>query len=302
MFPIIEVPDDAFSLSEQLGTKPKFWYGDEPNQILFKEGRPESGEDWAEKVICELGEILGLPHAHYDLAVWRGKRGVVSPTFVPDGGILVHGNELLAHADGKSPERIFYKARQHVLRRVLGIMRDRRIRLPLGWVGFEGVATPLEVFLGYLMLDAWVANQDRHNENWSLLVSPDRNVHLAPTYDHAAGLGRNETDESRRMRLTTGDFGRAMPNYVTKARSALYDSATSQRPLLTIDAFIQAARLKPRAASAWLNRLRAIDAQRSGEVLSLVPPSRISSDASDFAAKILELNRERLLAFGDKLP
>jgi hypothetical protein len=51
MYQIITVPDDAADLTEQLGTKPKFWFqGDNSVNYLFKEGRPGTGDDWSEKV------------------------------------------------------------------------------------------------------------------------------------------------------------------------------------------------------------------------------------------------------------
>ncbi len=83
-FPIINVPSDASTQLEQLGTKAKFWYrsGDE-RRMLFKEGRPGTGENWSEKVCCEIARQLGLPHAEYDLALWPDRKGVASPSFVP---------------------------------------------------------------------------------------------------------------------------------------------------------------------------------------------------------------------------
>jgi len=76
MFPVITVPDDAADLPEQLGSKPKFWYvGDDSLRYLFKEGREGTGENWAEKVASELCELLGLPHAVYDFAIWKQKKG-----------------------------------------------------------------------------------------------------------------------------------------------------------------------------------------------------------------------------------
>jgi hypothetical protein len=66
---------------------------------LYKATRPGSGEHWAEVLAAALAAILGLPHAHYDLARWRDKggvdnAGVVTRRFTPDGFDLVHGNEL----------------------------------------------------------------------------------------------------------------------------------------------------------------------------------------------------------------
>lgn len=155
MFPVILVPDQAANLYEQLGTKPKFWFSSEESVVcLFKEVQKNTGEDWSEKVASELCELLGLPHAEYELAIWRGKRGVVSPTFVPRDGRLVLGNELLARIHSGYPARKFFRVSQHTLRRVLTIIRQDIIGLPIGMSGFPGVETAVHVFVGYLMLDA----------------------------------------------------------------------------------------------------------------------------------------------------
>ncbi|MBV5273610.1 MAG: hypothetical protein JZU52_08190 [Lamprocystis purpurea] len=94
---IVTVASDAGSQLEQLGTKAKFWFrAADGTRTLFKEGYPGSGEHWAEKLACEVARGLNLPHADYELAVWNQRPGVVSPTIVPTGGQLIHGNELLA--------------------------------------------------------------------------------------------------------------------------------------------------------------------------------------------------------------
>ena len=90
MFPVVTVPDQAADRTEPLGTKQKFWFRDnQSRRCLFKEGRPNSGDDWSEKVASELCELIGLPHVHYELALWKGRRGVVRRTFVPPDGRLV---------------------------------------------------------------------------------------------------------------------------------------------------------------------------------------------------------------------
>ncbi len=43
----------------------------------------------AEKIAAELAELLGLPHADYDLAVWRGRKGVWSPSIEPEDARLI---------------------------------------------------------------------------------------------------------------------------------------------------------------------------------------------------------------------
>jgi hypothetical protein len=296
MFPVIQVPDDASDLTEQMGTKPKFWFRDEAGrQCLFKEGRPNTGESWAEKVCCELCTLLQIPHAHYDFAMWRGRTGVVSPTFVPDGGRLVHGNELLAKIVAGYEREKRFRARQHTVAVVIGIMRVAEIGMPVGYVPSDRIKSAAAVFVGYLMLDALVGNQDRHHENWGLILLGGQGVSLVPTFDHASSLGRNETDEVRVERLATRDKGRSIEAYVERARSALYASPASAKPLTTLAAFQEAAKLVPEARQYWLERLAATELADYEGIFENIPPHEITDPARDFALKMLALNRGRLL-------
>ncbi len=94
-FPIVEVPTNAARSEEAMGSKWKFWYGDPKlGDCLFKRSRPNTGEDWSEKLAAELCHLLGLPHAHYELAQWNGQPGTISPKLLPPKTTLVHGDAL----------------------------------------------------------------------------------------------------------------------------------------------------------------------------------------------------------------
>ena len=292
MFQIVEVPSAAAGLTEQVGTKPKFWYAD--NSLLFKEARPGTGEDWSEKVASELCALLGVPHATYDLAVWRGRRGVVTATFIPDGARLVHGNELLGAVVPEYPRAKFFRVRQHTLRRVIAVTAG--VSPPIGFEPLVDVVSGADVFLGYLMVDAWIANQDRHHENWGLVAAlKSKKIHLAPSYDHASSLGRIESDKEKKERLTTRDRNRTLEEYVRKAQSALYASPASVKPLSTLEAFMSAARFRPQGAITWLKRLESISPVETETIFRQIPPERISDVSIEFGQRILMLNRTRLL-------
>jgi hypothetical protein len=296
MFPIVQIPQDAANLPEQLGTRPKFWYTTpDSGEALFKEVRQETGEDWSEKVACRLCNLLGLPHAEYSFAVYRGRRGVVTVTFVPARGRLVLGNELLARAASSYAGVREFRSKQHTLRTVLAYLKSADVLPPLDWIPPPDIGTGIDVFVGYLLLDAWIANQDRHHENWGVVVSPDSAVHLAPTYDHASSLGRGETDSARTDRLETRDKGRSVLHYVQRGQSAFYPPS-GEKPLGTLDAFIEAGRIRPNAAKAWLDKLAAIPQQQVAAIFDDVPEQLITLPAKRFALEILRLNRERLLS------
>lgn len=89
-----------FDRPEQLGTKPKQWLRDGDDRWLFKwlsdePGRRHRGEDWAERVVGEIGVALGVQCAYVELAHRGESRGIISRD-VADDYDLVHGNELLA--------------------------------------------------------------------------------------------------------------------------------------------------------------------------------------------------------------
>jgi len=82
---------------EQLGTKEKYWiYAQTTDEKrLFKIGRENTGENWAEVVAFEIGKTLELPVAKYTFASYDDKLGTISDNFIKKDERLIHGNELL---------------------------------------------------------------------------------------------------------------------------------------------------------------------------------------------------------------
>lgn len=294
-YDIYNIPDNAPELPEQQGTKTKYWIHDEYRHLLFKIGRENTGENWSEKVASELCSLLGLPHANYDFAVWMGEKGVITENIVPSGGRLVMGNELLSEVHTTYPKDNRYGVQDHTSGRISTLLNDKRIALPKDWVSpSHAINNALDVFLGYLLLDTWIANQDRHHENWGV-IRCNKLIYLAPTYDHAASMGQNESDTKREELLTTKDKGRHISHYVTKARSAIYATKSDIKPLLTIEAFQRLANKRPEAAQFWLKQLGDICPQACQTIFLKIPKTEISEVAIKFAMELLALNKQRLL-------
>ena len=292
-FPIVQV-DALPERDEPIGSKVKFWFRREQDGHLwlFKEARPNTGEDWAEKLASELAAHLGLPHAVVELAQYKDKRGAVIRDFTDayKRGALVHGNELLFEIDPTYPKEGGYRVHQHTLEVVFNVLTQPSVVLPAEqWP--SGVAKPWDGFIGYILLDALIGNTDRHHQNWGVLDSGSVRE-LAPTFDHASSLGRELTDAERQRRLTTLDARSDFRAYVAKARSAFYGD---DERTLTIDAaFKAAAARRPTAASAWLQRLETVTPEVCERLVARVPGPRMSDPARRFALAFLEETRARL--------
>jgi hypothetical protein len=304
MYTIQPVDPSLAENIEPLGTKPKYWYRVGETRMLFKAEERGTGEDWAEKVCCELAGLLGLPHVHYELAEesGTGKPGVICKSCTTSSAALYLGNEVLLAIDESYPankgER--YKVQAHTVDAVVEALEILDPPPAAYMDGIPvGVMTALDVFIGYLMLDAWVANQDRHHENWGVLWD-GKTMRLAPTFDHGAALARNLSDQERKNRLASRDRNRQVPHFAARARSAFFVDVSAKRSMTTHQAWQAFAERSPTAAALWADRLAAIESPTIQKILEQVPPNRMSAVCRDFTKALLMENQRRILTDRDQ--
>lgn len=301
MFPIRKVDQTQAEDIEYLGTKRKFWFTAEGRRYLFKAEERGIGEDWAEKVVCELAGLLGIPHVEYEMAhEFEGQTpiqpGIICPSFTPRPLALIMGNQLLVRRDPAYPGQTDrkYGIREYTVDAVAEVVANLNPPAP-EWMRATpaGVTTSLGFFTGYLMLDAWVANQDRHHQNWGAIQHSGL-LRLAPTYDHGASLARNLTDEDRRSRLDTRDKNRTVEHFAGKARSGFYATPRDGKTMFALDVFQHFAG-RDAAARIWLGKLSEISHNAVDAILAEIPPHRMSPVTKEFTTELLTINQRRLL-------
>lgn len=292
---IIDVSDWDSEGPEQLGSSEKLWLVDVDGQRWLwkaasfnddrKVGRFRKGDDWAEWLGTKIAELIGLPAAEVHLAERAGACGTIGRSFIDrDRQQLVLGNVLLYEIDHSYPRGASGPLSQYTVDAVLGVLAEARP--PSGCQG--DLWTAPEVMTGYLMLDALIANIDRHHENWGVLVDTDGQRQLAPTFDHGSSLGFLLSDEARLGHLHTNDRNQTPEKWAGRARSRF----ARQHP---ISVFNQAAQQEPRAAETWRMELRQISSPALDELLQGVPAERMSEPCRLFAKRIIEENRQQLL-------
>ncbi len=296
-YTVYDISHEEADSYEQLGTKSKFWYFERytDRSILFKSLKTKEsdrfGEDWAEKIASELAELIGLPHANYELAIYCNERGVISPNFITEKGQqLLAGNLLLQDYldSGDKNPNIQY------INHVHSVMTDMIKLKPINFKSYTNIRTASEFFVGYLMFDVLISNQDRHNENWGMVTST-AGSHLAPSYDHGASLARNESDQERLERLVTRDKGRQVSQYVKKALSQFHNPINNKRIKL-LEAFLAYGLKEKDAALAWLNHLESnVTEDTVTSIVEKVPQDLMSDIAKEFTIKLVLCNRNNLL-------
>jgi hypothetical protein len=246
------------------------------------------GEDWAEKVVSEIGGLLGVPCAAIELAVRAEHDGLVSRDVKPRGWDLQPGAALLDGLVEGYESRTKFRA-GHTPANIQRALRD--MRPPPDRAELDHLDA-FDVFCGYLVLDALVANRDRHDHNWAVLIppTPERPC-LAASFDHASSLGFNLRDDARRQLL--------MEDGIAKwARGGTAWRFEHQPPMSSVVTLVDLAVRSLDHASADA-RATWQEAVRRVEVVEIIPIVRatlgMSEIAGTFALELLTINRRRLL-------
>lgn len=298
LYPVIDVSDWDIVADETSGAEEKYWLV-EPGtgrrwlfkSVTIKDGHVH-GEDWAEKAVAQLAARLGVPAARVEMAALPTAQGCISADLRPLGHELQPGQVLLE--ERKAPGYVHAKGNVHLGHSLENIQRVLEGAKPPPGCELPFEATAFEVFSGYLVLDAWVANRDRHDNNWAVLrpiaQSADP-LRLCGSYDHASSLGFNVTDEERSRRLAEQTL---INQWCGRGYAVRFERGPDQRHLTLVDLAVQALRrCSDSAREHWLQQLEGVDQDEVRGIVARVP--RMSDPARRFAEEVLGVNRRRVL-------
>jgi hypothetical protein len=246
------------------------------------DGSESALTDCAEVFTSRLAAAIGLPAAECRFAILEGELGLISRNVAPHGFSLYPGTTYLPEVEGYERRTAASTPDGGRMRREQGYTLDavekvlEHVGPPPGIDDLSGFA----VFAGYLVLDALVANGDRHPGNWALLErQADGARFLAPTYDHGSALGAGMTEANRRDKDPEA--------FARKGRANPFEP----RRQLLVDLALEAVRRS--GAGLWLERVAALDSTTIRATLE-APPGRLSEVASTFIERVVLENQRRL--------
>jgi hypothetical protein len=206
-------------------------------------------------------------------------RGSISRDIRPDGWVLSAGASRLEEFDdsfdtetcqGHSVEAI------HAALEGLGGPPETPYE---SWPAFD-------VFAGYLMLDAWIVNTDRHPANWALVQAPGGLTRLAHSFDHGGGLGSGYGEPLHERVLAEG-----VDAWCRRGKAARFpDSGPTTLVELALQAPVAA---RPMARGHWMTQMSQVSAQACNDIVKAVPD--LSGATRRFVAEVLAVNRRRLI-------
>lgn len=299
-YKVIDVSDWPVVAEEPLGADVKEWIcppervtvsGDREHFWLYKPAktgiRKTKGgsqrsfrrmDDLAERIVCELARLVGIPVADVELAERATTEGMISRNVKPNGWEFHNADVVLSELSGyescAGDERPRHRV-GHNLKNISEVLRD--CGGPPGaceeWQAFD-------VFVGFLWLDAWVANTDRHAFNWAILERGGER-RLAASYDHGSSLASGQPDEDLGAKDPIAFASRGfVTRFEAPANTTLVEFA-NRAEAMTIG-----------RGREWKERIATVTPDEVGGILDAMP--RLSVGRSRFLFEALEANRRRL--------
>jgi hypothetical protein len=295
---VVTIDDWALAGVETQGQHELYWYRHDTRERtwLFKPARPErhhaAREDVVEKLGSEIAGLMGVPAARVELAVLGGQRGAL----VEDarghrwelqlGQVLM--TEVLTDYDPTDRDHPGYNV-QNVCRALDGFASPPRFDPTLQFNAFD-------VFTGYLLLDTLLAHCDRHDRNWAVISPPSdepQRKALCPSYDHAASLGFQLSDQKREEFLT-GSRGRSVAEWACKARATRFERSKGQSCQTLLELAQSALDLCPtETREYWRHRVLSVECGSVSDVVAAAPD--LTDIARRFTVELVMVNRGRLL-------
>lgn len=147
--------------------------------------------------------------------------------------------------------------------------------------------TAFDVFTGYLLLDAWIANTDRHAHNWGVLQnSRTGDLCLGPSFDHGSALASGDGDNVRAQRVDQG----TVDHWSAHGRTKRFDGGDA---ISLVD--IAAGALSvcgDDARKHWVAQITHVDLDLCFDVVAATP--NLSDPTRSFVRTALATNRKRL--------
>ncbi|MCI1747342.1 MAG: hypothetical protein LKI24_04065 [Acidipropionibacterium sp.] len=194
--------------------------------------------------------------------------------------------EVGGHAT--DPQRPGVKRPGHTLENIRRVLDQ--VEPPGGRMG-PPTATGFDVFVGYLVLDALVANRDRHEENWAVLRAQTNDCadRVSPSYDHGGTLGFQINDAERRRCLENPN---GVIRWAERGTAHRFEHRRSAPTL--VEVAVRGLDMCPPATAVWWrSRLHDLDLSAVVERVSSGVPG-MSELAGRFIIEMLNVNVRRL--------
>ncbi len=115
------------------------------------------------------------------------------------------------------------------------------------------------------------------------------NIYLSPTYDHASSFGRELSDGSRNIKLTTRDIRANIEACCKRDKPSFFEYSGSNKMISIIEAFEIASQNNLAASKYWIDKIQYVNDKSISNILVDIPSCLMSEKSKNFLVNLLIL-------------
>ena len=184
-----------------------YFFNIDNNSYVFKPTKYRYNELFA--YVCS--KELGLESIEYDLAIYKGFKGVISKNYKKEGAKYIKGREILHAFYYDNPEFLKLLGIENTLNSDFcdAINLQKINSLETIWIALEyyydniDVSNIMDKLVDLFIFSLLVNDFDKHSSNWEI-EEYNNNISLVPIYDNERAF--LECDEILNLHVSTDDF------------------------------------------------------------------------------------------------
>jgi hypothetical protein len=234
------------------------------------------GSHWSEKIVSELGKILGFKMPDIDLAIYEQKQGCISYRFLEKHESLREGIEVMSAKVTKNNRENYY------LKNILSDLEEYNL---------------VKDFIKILIFDGFIGQTDRHEENWGLIISERdyEEVKLAPIYDNASSLGRELLSHKIEYMLRDDNY---FASYIERCSSCIKLAENNNLSQFEMIEYIYDN--YNGLYEKFIFKLKQMEDDIINEIVFKVPKTIMTQKQKELVVKILLERKRRLITLTEK--
>lgn len=229
------------------------------------------GSHWAEKIVSEIGKVLGLDMPEVDLAIYEGRKGCISYRFLKKHESLKEGVDVMSVEITKD------KRDNYILDNILDDIREYNL---------------IKDFIEMLLFDGFVGQTDRHEENWGIITSEKKiqTPKLAPVYDNASSLARERLPHHVQQLLNDESY---FYSYLEKCKSCI--KLESGKDITQYEMLDYLHENHTDLYTKFICKLKKADEDVIKRIVFKVPEDFMSGNQKELVIKILLARKKRMI-------
>ena len=244
-------------------------------KAIFKYQMYECSESCSEKISYEIAKVLNYECAEIELAKdEKGDLGILNYLFVDKNNNNQEHIDIISYINKKSESRKEFYTIDNIKKCLDEINSN---------LFYD--------FLKIMVFDALIGEQDRHEENWGVIVTEGK-YKISPLYDNGCSLLREFYSEKNAQKYYSGE--KDFDAFIKRSKTLIYKDSVSKYKHFELIRKLYFD--YPEKIREEINNLKKLTNEKIDNIVNKIPIGLITKEHKEYIKKYIKKRRDILLS------